>query len=173
MTADAELDPTWGGDGFLYAPRLGVVRGITVQPDGKLLLAGSDPDGSYVARLLDDGTPDPTFGEDGVVAFDTGDLRDIALRPDGRLVVAGAARQDAIGVGQSLLGLLPDGSLDPAFGPDGRIVTPIGRGGHWSHVRLLPAVAPWSTARRLDQLRQPALRGLRRRRADRERAGRR
>ena len=47
----------------LDAPALGVVRGITVQPDGKLLLAASDPDGSYVARLLADGAPDPTFGE--------------------------------------------------------------------------------------------------------------
>jgi uncharacterized delta-60 repeat protein len=114
------------------SPRNDDIRAMAMQPDGKLVVAGSTTTQSGVgrdfalARYLVNGVLDPTFGIGGKVITDVGDL-DIAealvLQPDGKLIVAGTTRS---GVPQStargtsrLARYLPNGMLDPTFGTGG------------------------------------------------------
>lgn len=74
--------------------------------------------------LAQAGALDPSFGTGGRVTIDFGgpdpldatDLaRAVALQPDGKILVGGQDRSGAV-----VVRLLPDGSLDPAFGAGGR-----------------------------------------------------
>lgn len=95
-------------------------------PDGKLLLAGSSPEGGFFAqfttvRFHSDGRVDSTFGLNGVthtnISAGADMCLDAAVYPDGRLLLAG---RTAIGSGQgALVRLLPDGALDSTFSDDG------------------------------------------------------
>ena len=73
-----------------------VARAVALQPDGKILLAGSsgdtDNDDFAVVRLQPNGRPDTTFGTNGhsLVNFGGGDFaRAVALQPDGGIVAVG------------------------------------------------------------------------------------
>src|SRR6185436_10127848 len=90
------------------------VRAITVQPDGKILVAGmlfipgsGTPAG--VIRLLSDGTLDGTFQR-----FST-DAMSLQLQPDGKVLVGGGqyAQQSWI------VGLTPGGAVDQTFNTSG------------------------------------------------------
>ncbi len=77
------------------------VSGIAVQPDGKILLGGKAIqqnfiEAMWVARFNDNGSPDNTFGNSGVLTATFGtSVNDYVyanactLQPDGRFVVAG------------------------------------------------------------------------------------
>jgi uncharacterized delta-60 repeat protein len=106
--------------------------GIAVQTDGRILIVGqsSTPETSQdftVVRYNTDGSLDTAFGGDGIVAtpIGTGPASDIAnsvaLQPDGKILVAGISGSD-FGIARYNL----DGSLDPTFGGDGIVTTPIG-----------------------------------------------
>src|SRR5215212_5837442 len=68
-----------------------------IQPDGKIVVAGytsaSFSSDFLVARLNQDGTPDNTFGTNGIRTIDFGGHNDVAyavaIQADGRIVVAG------------------------------------------------------------------------------------
>jgi uncharacterized delta-60 repeat protein len=74
-TSDRKLDTTFGTGGHAMIDLGGsdVARGMVVQPDGKIILAGSSTVGSgatqsakvAVVRLLPTGQLDPTFGTNG------------------------------------------------------------------------------------------------------------
>ena len=87
----------------------GVVQAITVQPDGKIVVAGSFASingviRNRIARLNSDGSLDPSF----VPAYaPTSAITQIALQVDGRLLLVNGTT--------TLLRLNPDGSLDPAW----------------------------------------------------------
>jgi uncharacterized delta-60 repeat protein len=98
------LDPTFGDGGKIVGAGAGGSSGIVVQPDGKILLAGTF--GSWISmefavtRLLPDGTRDATFGTGfygvpGEVETDFSGLDDygtsVVLLPDGTIVAGGAA----------------------------------------------------------------------------------
>ena len=63
--------------------------------------------------------PDRSFGRRGRTTIDAGGSEEaaLALRPDGRIVVAGST---SVGRDMLVARLRRDGSLDPAFGGDGR-----------------------------------------------------
>jgi uncharacterized delta-60 repeat protein len=75
------------------------------------------------------GELDPTFGVGGQLTFDFDDSTDIAkavaVQPDGKLVVVGTTYTDNNYTGEdfALARLLPDGSLDGAFGTGGLVTT--------------------------------------------------
>ncbi|MFT3830693.1 MAG: immunoglobulin domain-containing protein [Opitutaceae bacterium] len=79
------------------------IRALTIQPDGKILTCGSSPFGSssgterYLARVLSDGTSDPTFVADSDVVDRS--LETLALLPNGEIAIDGSVR------------LRPNGSL--------------------------------------------------------------
>ncbi|TNC99977.1 MAG: FG-GAP repeat-containing protein [Rhodocyclaceae bacterium] len=141
--ADGSLDTSFSGDGIVTTA-IGSYhdfgQGVTVQPDGKILVAGWSDTGSnkYFAllRYNDDGSLDTTFSGDGMLttAIGAGDDRGIslALQADGRILVAG----DSWNGSDWDFGLVrynADGSLDSSFDGDGKLTTGIGAGDDWNY----------------------------------------
>jgi uncharacterized delta-60 repeat protein len=133
--ADGSPDATFGTGGQVAVPAALFVAAVAVEPDGKILLAGtgSNPTGpaeSVLVRLNAEGTPDAGFGTGGTV----GDVAlpqavALALQADGRILVAGTDAGPTPGVPDSNLALAryrADGSLDPSFGVGGHVSTDFG-----------------------------------------------
>jgi uncharacterized delta-60 repeat protein len=125
--ADGTLDPGFSGDGTRTTNFGGddAAYDLAVQPDGKILVAGSSSGDFALARYEPDGRLDHTFSGDGklTVRFGrdrrgTGALA-LVLRGDGRIVAAGGESGKF-----ALVGLNPDGSRDSGFGGDGVVTTP-------------------------------------------------
>src|SRR5262249_45931910 len=105
------------------------IGGIAVQPDAKIVVAGTTAGESFLlARYLADGTLDPSFGDGGYVETQVGEwgfASAIALQPDGKIVVGGGSYQgDYQGATQvsdefSLARYNSNGSLDSSFGTGG------------------------------------------------------
>jgi uncharacterized delta-60 repeat protein len=125
-------DPTFGAGGIVALPGDNVGRGLAVQSDGRIVLAGSIDSGSFpqttsrfaLMRLLTDGRIDDSFGDGGRVQTSLTDRGDkaiaVALQADGKIVAAGAANTQ----GNSNFGVaryLANGDLDPSFDQDGKL----------------------------------------------------
>ena len=132
--APGAVDPTFGIGGRVIREfgGLELARALTVQPDGKLVLAGTFaiPSGRFfsvadilLARFEPDGSLDPSFGAGGVVLSDFGGaeypIYALAVQPDGRLVVSSSVPSS--GSTFTLVRYLPDGSLDSTFGRGGLV----------------------------------------------------
>ncbi len=98
FNADGTLDPQFGTGGAVNTG-LTTAAGVTVQADGKILLAGTSSEGTnptnmVVLRFTPSGGIDRTFDGDGRAVADFGG-RDaasaLALQGDGQVVVAGAS----------------------------------------------------------------------------------
>lgn len=102
-----------------------------LQPDGKILVAGTSNNNFAIARYTDAGVLDPTFSFDGKVFLSAGvnthpaSLRAIAVQTDGKIVLAGGVflpnSQDVV-----IIRLLPNGLLDTSFSEDGFQTTELG-----------------------------------------------
>ncbi len=131
LAAPGQLDPTFSGDGRVTVNLGGVdgeesysVTAVAVQADGKIVVSGptsatggSSPELFGVARLLPDGTLDPSFSGDGIQAIAFGSHaqpRAVAIAPDGKILVAGLAG-DATDAQFGVMRLNADGSLDSTF----------------------------------------------------------
>jgi uncharacterized delta-60 repeat protein len=117
---DGRLDSTFGSGGVAQTTAGGAfssAASVILQPDGRIVAAGSVFPKLAVARFLPDGTPDASFGSGGATTTGTGGIAGafaLALQADGRLVVAGS--------GPSVFTLLrfrADGTLDAEFGEEG------------------------------------------------------
>jgi len=119
-----------------------IAYGVTLQPDGKMLVAGySDAivDGDGVndnnfalLRYNADTTLDTGFGEagTGIVLTDFGFLTNdlcfsVALQPDGKIVVAGHTF-NGVSADFAVVRYNTDGSLDTSFGIDGKFAVDFG-----------------------------------------------
>jgi uncharacterized delta-60 repeat protein len=137
------LDPSFGSGGTVLSDLASGASAIALQPDGKIVLAGSDFDSQGLQRLVvtrfnADGSPDSTFGSGGKVALQLGSgpvpssgATAVALQPDdGKIVVAGTA-SDSHGTPEVLVVRLngADGSLDNSFDGNGKVVAQLGQGG--------------------------------------------
>ena len=92
---DGSIDRDFASDGS-FTDVEGGVRDLALQPDGKIIAAGTAADAFAfgLVRLIPDGTPDPSFGLDGVVKTQHGSTagaRAVALQPDGKIVAAGVS----------------------------------------------------------------------------------
>jgi uncharacterized delta-60 repeat protein len=110
-TVDADFAPTLQGGN--PTP---VIWHTVVQPDGKILVAGSFSQVNGVtrhrlARLQPDGSLDTTFDANASLAGDFPGVWRIHLQPDGRLLLQG----DFDYLHQHLIRLHPDGSMDTDF----------------------------------------------------------
>ncbi len=132
---DGTPDTSFGDGGLVLgpvnAPASGVASAIALQPDGDAVVAGAAAGNGgtrwCVARFKPDGTPDASFGIDGVVytSFDdpvnypqgigTG-ATGVSILPDGKILVFGSG-----GAGTALARYNPDGSLDTTFGTAGKV----------------------------------------------------
>ena len=98
------------------------VTSSAVQPDGKVVVVAEAGGDVALVRYNPDGTRDPAFGVAGVVVSDRASYpAGVVVQPSGRIVVAGTSD----GTGLAIVGFRPDGSLDTAFGTDGRRVADI------------------------------------------------
>ena len=133
--APGDLDPSFGADGIVQTEvgSSSPARGLALQPDGKIVLAGSPAYGGNVTvvRYLPDGSLDSSFGSDGIVVGPTGIASDVALEPDGSILVVGQGSNFRF----SLERFLPDGSLDTTFGTNG---IAFGPDGHALGIALQP-----------------------------------
>jgi len=128
------LDPSFGKGGIAITSIHDGddnASGVAIQPDGKIVVAGSSNNGSNfdfaLIRYNPNGTLDPAFGTGGIVTLDirNGDdqVSAIAIQPDGKIVVAGYSNTDL-----ALARFRPDGTLDASFGKGGKVVTSIRSG---------------------------------------------
>ena len=128
--ANGTLDPGFSGDGTRTTNFAGddTAYDVALQPDGKILVAGSSSGAFALARYEPDGRLDHTFSGDGKLTVRFGGQRDagahaLTLRGDGRIIAAGGGSAKF-----ALVGLDPDGSLDSSFGGDGVVRTPFSGG---------------------------------------------
>jgi uncharacterized delta-60 repeat protein len=135
---DGQLDATFGAAGKVITDFSGtdVVRGLALQGDGKIVVAGwtqlSSIDSDFaLARYNSDGSLDLTFGNGGKVTTDFSQqyegAHDLVLQTNNKIVVAGwVQRRGAMGdlfKDFALARYNSDGSLDPTFGNGGRVTT--------------------------------------------------
>lgn len=133
LRTDGKLDPSFGlnGSGFVQIPfgqSSSAATAISVQSDGKILVAGTraDSGGSRfaLARLNSDGSLDKSFGtagEQASVHFGVGpdSPKIINITSGGEIAVAGVAgRHMALALYSSR------GTLDPNFAGDGWVILP-------------------------------------------------
>jgi uncharacterized delta-60 repeat protein len=119
-----DLDPSFGNGGAVTSDADGI-GGIAVQPDGKIVVAGTSNDlRILLARYLPNGSLDPSFGDGGQVETKVGEWAfagSVALQSDGKIVVVGGSYQGDNNVLEefTLARYNPNGSLDTTFGTDG------------------------------------------------------
>jgi uncharacterized delta-60 repeat protein len=124
---DGTLDRTFGSGGKVRTSfgQSGRIEALALQPDHKIVAAGSrfkSPGSDFaLARYNSNGSLDSSFGDGGRVTTDFtngDDVRAVVVQPDGKIVVAGET------LGKfALARYRPDGSLDPSFGSDGKVVS--------------------------------------------------
>ena len=122
--ADAQpgaFDPTFGSGGVVVADLGGAARtavyDVKTQPDGKVVALEVDivSNAAYVLRYLPNGTPDPSFGQQGVATLPSAlDPYALALQPDGKILVGGSVSPGYFAVAR----LLATGELDQDFDGD-------------------------------------------------------
>jgi uncharacterized delta-60 repeat protein len=129
-------DNTFGDNGKVITPFTGLdrARGMAIQSDGKIVLAGAETVQGTVrfalARYHANGTPDNTFDGDGKLttavspASNLGNA--IAIQSDGKIVVAGQIRNASLNDDFGVVRYNSDGSLDNTFDSDGHVTTQIG-----------------------------------------------
>jgi len=126
-TATGSLDASFGVAGKVTLAGARVGRGLALQRDGRLLLAGSAVVGSVsqfaTTRLNADGSVDTRFGASGTVVTDMSGLGDaanaVAVQGDGRIVVAG--RSSNINGNFAVARYLANGALDTSFANAGKL----------------------------------------------------
>jgi uncharacterized delta-60 repeat protein len=145
--ADGAPDDSFGTNGRVLvgsSVTAEYLEGLALQPDGRIVAVGSKcgdfPQCEFlVARVLTDGTPDPSFDNGGSTTVDMTPDEErgygIALRPDGRMLITGQYGPQQ-GPGLAVIALQADGGLDMNAMP----ALPYGIGPSWSYtVRVLPS----------------------------------
>jgi uncharacterized delta-60 repeat protein len=127
-TSTGALDSSFSGDGVQTVDdgTFDYIRGVAVQPDGKIVAVGrGSGDGIAVIRLLANGARDTSFGNGGIVNTVIGDptIQDEAtavLLVEGTIVVAGVADwQNPTRTAFAVVRYLSNGQLDRSFGAGG------------------------------------------------------
>lgn len=146
--ADGELDTTFDGDGKVTTPMdcpldqsglPGFPPSTALTPDNKIVVAAScqpGPGPAYnrniaLARYNANGSLDTSFGDDGKILLDSGDIplfdgysanpivRAIVVQEDHKIVIAGSSDSQAY----FLARLNPAGDMDTSFGINGWVIS--------------------------------------------------
>ena len=141
--ANGSLDTSFNGTGKVstdYAGTNEQVDAVAVQPDGKIVAAGSILNGSgnydydfALMRYNADGTLDAAFDGDGKLTTDFQDNRNdqahaVLIQPDGKIVAVGSAAitEDSVTSNRFALARYnANGSFDTSFDVDGKVTTRI------------------------------------------------
>jgi uncharacterized delta-60 repeat protein len=130
------LDTTFGSGGIVTTPvgsGKDQAHAIGIQPDGRIVAAGSSDNGSKynfaLVRYNTNGTLDTSFGTSGIVTTPVGSGWDsvyaLALQPDGRIVAAGMSGIET-SPNFALVRYNVNGTLDTGFGIGGIVTASIG-----------------------------------------------
>jgi len=136
--ADGTIDASFGDEGrvltsFQSEYPYELPSAALLDPDGKLVVAGTSGPYFGVARYHPDGTLDATFGSGGLVHlhhFPVVDEAIVARQPDGKLLLAGTGYPVPEGVFEptvfAVTRLQPDGRVDASFAPCPQVSTHVG-----------------------------------------------
>ncbi len=133
---EGSLDTSFNGTGKATTPfgsDYDDAYAVALQPDGKIVAAGSSSNGSNddfaLARYNPDGSLDAGFGSGGKVttSFGSGDddAYAVALQPDGKIVAAGSSWNGS-NYDFALARYNTDGSLDASLNGSGKVTTSFG-----------------------------------------------
>ncbi len=124
----------------------GTVHRVIVQPDQNILVSGefTVAGGAIrkgIARLLQDGTADPSFDPGLSLTHEKGwepTVQAISLQPDGKILVSGLFTHYNEARRNGLLRLHPDGTLDASFDPGTGAQAGDGTAGQVAQITLEP-----------------------------------
>lgn len=141
FNANGTLDTSFGSDG--HVEKSDAMNDMGITPDGKIVTVGYNattyrPAQCWITqsavtlrRFLATGTPDSSFGTDGILTYADPDSHmfgyNIAIQPDGKLIVEVSATTASSLCGehstiQAIARLNPDGTLDSTFKNGGVII---------------------------------------------------
>lgn len=131
LNTDGNFDTTFDGDGRVTTPILSSndqAYAMTIQPDGKIVAAGSTYNGSHfdyaLARYNTNGSLDTSFDADGklttLIPVSSEEVNAIAVQADGKILAAGYTNP-GIGADYNLIRYNADGSIDNTYGTAGRV----------------------------------------------------
>ncbi|QQR79964.1 MAG: DUF11 domain-containing protein [Deltaproteobacteria bacterium] len=138
LNSDGVLDSTFGSSGMVLTNMGGAdaFYQIAFESDGKILAAGTggpSPRNFIIMRFNTDGSPDPTFGTDGILTQDLqhGEdyVYDIAEQEDGKIVVGGIS-YNGLSYDAALM-RIDQGQPDLSFGHNGYEIYTPGVGHEW------------------------------------------
>ena len=137
------LDPNFGTDGIVITDvgDLDFCESVLIQPDRKIVIAGTSDENIAVIRYNTDGTLDNTFGDNGIVITEEPCCYGSAMvqQSDGKILVAGHIY---IYTGPDsnfdvyLVRYNTNGTLDTTFSVDGKVITDPG-GDNYIHSMAL------------------------------------
>lgn len=127
------LDTSFDNDGKIevgYGSNYEFCHSIAIQPDEKLIVAGSSNGSFSIARLNTNGTYDTTFSGDGKMIFVFGagigsKINKLLLQPDGKILAIGQA-YNGTNYDFGMARFNADGSTDSSFGNAGEMLVTIG-----------------------------------------------
>lgn len=136
---DGSLDASFGDQGVVFTDfrrhvnnyAADYATSVLIYADGRILVggySGSINDDVAMARYLQDGTLDTTFGVNGKMVNDFGSverLSKVILEPDGRINAIGSESDN-----MAVMRYTADGALDVGYGSGGRTVLAIAGGGY-------------------------------------------
>lgn len=143
-----DLDRTFDNDGKVttaVSSDTDYIKGIAIQKDGKIVVAGSSNNGrNYdfaIARYDSNGSLDSTFDTDGIVTMHIGNIDEsneassVAIQKDGKIIVSGSvnSRDNTIRWYFATARYESNGTLDSTFDGDGIAATNFGSGGDMTH----------------------------------------
>lgn len=136
-SADGSFDTGFNGQGYFILNEYleSYAYQVIEKADGKILVAGAFADSNYIfstllIRFNSNGTPDNTFGGDGIVEIDIAPgVDDFAYamveQDDHKIVLAGTAIDSLYRNVPFVLRLNEDGSTDLSFGDNGITYVPV------------------------------------------------
>jgi uncharacterized delta-60 repeat protein len=128
LQSNGTVDAAFGTNGLVAVPGSMVTHGldylyvvnggISLEPNGEIVVSGGWGGGSQVARFFPNGSPDSTFGGGGMVTLPAG-FNAIAIQPDGKIDLAGDGFVvDRLLPGEPQIGLLKTDSNPVPAGSD-------------------------------------------------------
>ncbi len=131
---DGTPDSSFGTAGIVTTDVNGSASSVTIQDDGKIIAAGDSYDGDSIIyfaliRYNTDGTPDISFGTNGIVTTNIGsvgysDAKSVLVQKDGKIVAAGRTNTETHPY-FALVRYNSNGTLDTSFGTDGVVITEV------------------------------------------------
>jgi uncharacterized delta-60 repeat protein len=124
------LDTSFNGSGVVTTPfddSGADARSVTIQSDGKIVVAGVGGRGYRIVRYNPNGSLDTSFNGSGIVSTLAFNPTSLAIQADGKIIAAGESYYENLRqTGFALVRYNGDGSLDTSLNGTGLVITPVG-----------------------------------------------